>query len=239
MRRFVSLLLVLTLTACAGEEGQRAEDLLERAEASQAALSSMAYSVGITMAAEGQRFTIGMNGAAVLKGENAGDQWLRVTMPELTPGEGTLVVRDGVMTFSMFGTTERMELPADATANREALGALASLALAKCVEKVRVDDGKSFHDEPATQIAGVVDTGCVLEAVSGLSELGKLGGQQLDLDELGAQLGDVHATLFISERSGLLVGGVLSLEVEEDGESVAVDVSYRLKSANKPVRFPG
>jgi hypothetical protein len=183
-----------------------------------------------------------MEGAAVLKGEHAGDQWLRMTMPELPDvpdlGDMTMVVRDGTMAVSMFGATEKVPLPAGLDASDEALASFATLELARCVETVRVTEDSSLDGEAATRVSGVVDTECVLELVGKLSKMGGAAGQDLDVADLGAEIGDVRATLYVSNRSQLLLGGVFSLDIAMDGEEVSVDVVYRLKSVNEPVRFP-
>jgi len=40
----------------------------------------------------------------------------------------------------------------------------------------------------------------------------------------------------VSDRTHLLVGGLITLEIEVD--ELSFDVSYRLTSINRPVRFP-
>ena len=55
-----------------------------------------------------------------------------------------------------------------------------------------------------------------------------------------AQLSSVsyEAKSSVSDRSHLLVGGLITLEVEVDGHEMSFEVSYRLTSMNQPVRFP-
>ena len=59
-----------------------------------------------------------------------------------------------------------------------------------------------------------------------------------DLEQLRDHLGDARATLFVSDRTHLVVGGLITLEIEVDGNELSFDVSYRLTSINRPVRFP-
>ena len=40
------------------------------------------------------------------------------------------------------------------------------------------------------------------------------------------------------DRTQLLVGGLITLEIEVGGNELSFDVSYRLTSINRPVRFP-
>jgi len=47
-----------------------------------------------------------------------------------------------------------------------------------------------------------------------------------------------HAGLAALARSHLLIGGVIRLEAEFDGQEISFEVSYRLKRVNVPVRFP-
>ena len=123
-------------------------------------------------------------------------------------------------------------------ARQEVWGSFDSLDLTSCVKKVDVAEGRSLNGEPATRIAGEFDAVCAFEAVSGLSGLGQNAGATPDLDQLRDHLGAARATLFVSDRTHLLVGGLITLEIEVDGNEMSFDVSYRLTSINRPVRFP-
>ena len=129
-------------------------------------------------------------------------------------------------------------MPAELRATQDAWGSFDSLDLTSCVKKVDVAEGQNLNGEPATRIAGEFDALCAFKAVSGVSSMGQNAGSTPDLEQLRDHLGAARATLFVSDRTNLLVGGVITLEVEVDGHEMSFDVSYRLTSVNQPVRFP-
>jgi hypothetical protein len=93
------------------------------------------------------------------------------------------------------------------------------------------------NGEPATRITGKFDPIYAFKALSGVSSLGQNDRSTPDLEQLRDHLGAAR-TLFVSDRTHLLVGGLITLEVEVDGNEMSFDVSYRLTSVNQPVRFP-
>ncbi len=190
---------------------------------------------------EGQTFGYAFKGGALLKGASAGDQWIEMTSQDV-PGVGpismTMVRRGSRMTIRSLGQTHEVAVPAELRAKQEAWGSFDSLDLTSCVKKVDVAEGRSLNGEPATRIAGEFDALCAFKAVSGVSGLGQNAGSTPDLDQLRDHLGDARATLFLSDRTHLLVGGLITLEIEVGGNKMSFDVSYRLTSINRPVRFP-
>ena len=239
MRRLVPLLLALSLAACAGEDGQRAQELLAQANAAQDRLSSVGYAGKISFKIQDQGFGFAFSGAGVLKGASAGDQWVKLR-GEGIPGVGAVemsVVRQGSrMTLRSMGQTQEVPVPPALQADNDAWGSLGAMDFAACVKKVDVAEGRNFNGEPATRIAGIVDTACAFDAMAKVSSLGQ--APPVDLDEIKDHLGDARATLFVSERSQLLVGAVLTLEVSAQGQTMNFELAYRITSVNKPVRFP-
>lgn len=241
--RFLSLVIaVLALAGCAGgPEASQAFDLLQRAQAAQAQLSSVSYEAKSSFAVEDQTFGYTLRGAAQLKGASAGDQWLELTSQQV-PGVGqiamTMVRRGSRMTIRSMGQTQEVPVPTELQAKQDAWGSFDSLDLTSCVKKVDVAEGRSLNGEPATRIAGEFDAICAFKAVSGVSGLGQNAGATPDLEQLRDHLGPARATLFVSDRTHLLVGGLITLNVEVDGHELSFDVSYRLTSMNQPVRFP-
>jgi hypothetical protein len=242
MRLFSLVLAVAALAGCAGgPEATQAYELLQRAQVAQARLSSVSYEAKASFSVEGQRFGYAFKGAALLKGASAGDQWIELTSEDV-PGVGqiamTMVRRGSRMTIRSMGQTQEDPLPAELQAKQEAWGSFDSLDLTSCVKKVDVAEGRSLNGEPATRIAGEFDALCAFKAVSGISGLGQNAGSTPDLDQLRDHLGAARATLFLSDRTHLLVGGLITLEIEFGGNELSFDVSYRLTSINRPVRFP-
>jgi hypothetical protein len=236
--------LLLLLPGCAGgPEATRAHELLVQADVAQAQLSSVAYGAKTSFSVAGQSFAFDLDGEAALKGAAAGDQWVRMTSGNV-PGVGRIEMsiarRGDRMTITSMGQTQDVPVPAELATTNEAWGSLASGQLATCVKKVDVEEGRNLNGEPASRIAGLIDTKCALESISRVSSLGQSqSAPQLDLDDIdGVEYGDARATLFVSERSHLLIGGVLSMSMELQGQKMSFEVSYRLKSVNRPVRFP-
>lgn len=244
--RFAKLALVaLLLAGCAaGPDGERAQDLLQQAQAANANVKSATYVATIAFSGEGQSFKLSMDGGAQLKGRRAGDQFLRIRAEGLPADLGMkgnlmlMVKRGNQMTFTVAGRTQVLPAPRELAADTNAWGSLASLDLASCVESVDVQERRNLNGEPATRIAGTIDTACLLRSLARLSGLGSAVGQGLDTDKLGDAVGDVRATLFISDRSHLLIGGLVSLTAHAQSRTMDVQFSYRLTSVNEPVRFP-
>jgi hypothetical protein len=233
---------VAALAGCAGgPEATQAYDLLQRAQGAQAQVSSVSYEAKASFSVQGQRFGYAFKGAALLKGASAGDQWIEMTS-EGVPGVGqigmTLVRRGSRLTIRSMGETQEVPVPAEFKTSREVWGSFDSLELTSCVKKVDVAEGRSLNGEPATRIAGEIDALCAFEAVSAISGLGQSAGSTTDLKQLRDHVRHARATLFVSDRTHLLVGGLITLEIEVDGNELSFDVSYRLTSINRPVRFP-
>ena len=239
MRLLVLPLAVLALSGCSGgPDASRAQDLLVQADAAQAKLSSVTYTGRTSFSVAGQRYAFGFGGGAVLKGRGAGDQWMQMR-GEGVAGAGAMdfsIVRRGDrMTIRSLGQTQEVPVPAELRTDNDAWGAFASSSLADCVKKVDVAEGRNVNGEPATRIAGVVDSLCAFKAINRVASVGQATP---DLDEVRGFLSDARATLFVSERSRLVIAAVISLEVEAQGQEMTFEVSYRLTSVNEPVRFP-
>lgn len=242
MRLLSLVLAVAALAGCAGgPEATQAYDLLQRAQVAQAKVSSVAYEANASFSVQGQSFGSAFKGAALLTGAAAGDQWIEMTsqgVPGVGPISMTMVRRGSRMTIRSMGQTREVPVPAELRAKQEAWGSFDSLDLTSCVKKVDVAEGRSLNGEPATRIAGEFDALCAFKAVSGVSGLGQNASTTPDLDQLRDNLGDARATLFVSDRTHLLVGGLITLEIDVAGNQMSFDVSYRLTSINRPVRFP-
>jgi hypothetical protein len=185
-----------------------------------------------------------MEGGALMKGRHAGDQFLRMRAEGLPAqlgmnGDLMLMVKRGSrLSLTMGGQTQTMAAPATMADQAGAWGSLASLDLVSCVKKVDVEEGRNLNGEPAARIAGTIDTECVVRSLVELSGLQSLAGMNVDASKISDSLGDVKATLFVSDRTHLLIGGVISLSARAQGRTMDIQFSYRLTSVNEPVRFP-
>jgi hypothetical protein len=246
MRLLAKLLLITVLLAgcAAGPDGQRAQELLQQAQAANASVRSATYVANMSFSAEGQKFQLSMEGGALMKGRHAGDQFLRMRAEGLPAQLGLngdlmlMVKRGNQLSLTMGGQTQTMAAPSTMAAQAGGWGSLASLDLVSCVKRVDVEEGRNLNGEPAARIAGTIDTGCVIQALTKLSGLGSLAGTSVDTSKIGDTLGDVRATLFVSDRTHLLIGGLISLSAHAEGRTMDIDFSYRLTSVNQPVRFP-
>jgi hypothetical protein len=245
MRLAKLLLVTAVLTGCAaGPDGRRAQELLQQAQAANATVKSATYVATMSFAGEGQKFQLSMEGGALMKGRHAGDQFLRMRAEGLPAqlgmnGDLMLMVKRGSrLSLTMGGQTQTMAAPATMADQAGAWGSLASLDLVSCVKKVDVEEGRNLNGEPAARIAGTIDTECVVRSLVELSGLQSLAGMNVDASKISDSLGDVKATLFVSDRTHLLIGGVISLSARAQGRTMDIQFSYRLTSVNEPVRFP-
>ena len=72
-----------------------------------------------------------------------------------------------------------------------------------------------------------------------LGEYSKLAGDSApDPSQFADYLGDIHAVIAVSDRTHLVVGAVVDLSVEAEGKTFDLQLVYRLRDVNKPVRFP-
>ena len=80
-------------------------------------------------------------------------------------------------------------------------------------------------------IAGVIDTKELLKAISKLDAFTSAAR----IDDLGGKVGDIHAAVFVGERSGLIRSAVVTMSVEAQGKKAELELTYRLRSTNKAV----
>jgi hypothetical protein len=237
MRRFAVLVLAVpVLAACSGEQGERAQQLLTRAQAAQARLSSATFDARMSFMLEGQTFGLVLDGGGYLKGRRAGDA-IFTMRTEGVPGGAQVnlqaLVRGGQVSMSVNG--RRFSMPAPATAPRQFDWSKTVVDLARYVKEVRVHEGRVVNGERGATITGVIDTKELLRAFAGLQPLAKAAGQSTpDLENL-MDVGDIRAAVFVAERTGLIRSAVVSLTIEADGKKAKVDLTYRLRSTNTTI----
>jgi hypothetical protein len=240
--RFLSVVLAaLLLAGCSGgPDAQQAQALLQRAQAEQLKLRSAAFSAELSVTANGQKFGLVMDGAAAMKTPHGGDMWLRMIGSGMggEDFEMSVVKRGSRVTISAQGQTQTFDANDAAAPKLDSLGSLGSFDFASCIKSVDVAEGRSVNGEPATRIAGTVDTTCVLKAASALGGVAGSTAPAVNFDELSKYVEDVRATLFVSERTHLLIGAVITTRFSAMGQSADVQLRYRLNRVNQPVRFP-
>jgi hypothetical protein len=237
MRRLAVLVLAVPLlAACSGEQGERAEQLLTRAQAAQARLSSATFDARMSFSLEGQTFGLVLDGGGYLKGRRAGDAILRMRTEGVPSGANVnlqALVRSGQVSMSVNGRSFSMPVPA--TAQGQFDWSKTVVDLARYVKEVRVHEGRVVNGERGATITGVIDTKELLQALAGLQPLAKAAGQPTpDLDDL-MDISDIRAAVFVAERTGLIRSAVVSLTIKADGKKAKVDFTYRLKSTNTTV----
>jgi hypothetical protein len=235
MRRLAVLAVsAVALTACSGEQGERAQALLTRAQTAQEGLRSATYEARMTFSMDGRRFAMVMNGGGYLKGRRAGDQVLNMRADGI-PGAGAftmaMLVRGGQVTMNMNGKTLTMSGTALQQARQQGDWASTMTDLARYVKRVKVYDGRVVNGEAGSTIAGVIDTEAMLKASAKLGGFGQATG----LSGLDGQLGDIHAALFVSKRTGLIRSAVITMSMKAEGKKADMELTYRLDSTNTKV----
>jgi hypothetical protein len=238
MRRAAApLLAVLVLVGCSGEQGERAQQLLTRAQAAQARLTSMSYEMRMTFGIEGQSVSLVMDGGGYLKGRKAGDQVMSMRLdgvPGLGAMNANMVLRGGRLTMNLNGQQTSLTVPASAKQRYDWSSTM--LDLARYVKRVQVREGRVVNGEPGATVSGVIDTEGLIKAASKLQSFSQVAGQSApDMSELAEHVSDTRAALFVSTRTGLIRSAIVGLAVEAEGKELKMDLTYRLKSVNQAI----
>jgi hypothetical protein len=238
MRRAAApLLAVLVLVGCSGEQGERAQQLLTRAQAAQARLTSMSYEMRMTFGIEGQSVSLVMDGGGYLKGRKAGDQVMSMRLdgvPGLGAMNANMVLRGGRLTMNLNGQQTSLTVPASAKQRYDWSSTM--LDLARYVKRVQVREGRVVNGEPGATVSGVIDTEGLIKAASKLQSFSQVAGQSApDMSELAEHVSDTRAALFVSSRTGLIRSAIVGLAVEAEGKELKMDLTYRLKTVNQAI----
>jgi hypothetical protein len=238
MRRLAApLLAVLVLAGCSGEQGERAQQLLTRAQTAQSRLTSMSYEMRMTFGIDGKNVSLVLDGGGYLKGRRAGDQLMTMRM-EGIPGLGAMnadmVLRGGQLTMNLNGQRTSLTVPASAKQQYDWSGTM--LDLARYVKRVQVREGRVVNGEAGATVSGVIDTEGLLKAASKLESFSQVAGQSApDMSEVAEHISDTRAALFVSSRTGLIRSAVVGLSAEAGDEELRIDLTYRLKNVNRPI----
>lgn len=234
-----ALATVFVGAGCSGPEGLEAQQLLQQSQAAQARLSSATYEAQLEVSFEGRRIELTMGGGAYLRGPHKGDQFLSMSTSGLPSAfDAQFVARGGRYWVRLNGSWQAIPLPAGASAADSGLDTTAWLELARYVKEVRVTEGRELHGERVTTVTGVIDTAGLIGALSKLSGLQQQSFAGPDLTELRKHVGDIHAVLFVSDRTLLIRGAVLTTTLDFQGHQVELRVVYRLLGVNGPVDIP-
>jgi hypothetical protein len=234
MRRIPALLLAaVALSACSGEQGELAQQLLTRAETAQAGLRSIAFDAKVTFVMDGRRFSLVMDGGGYLKGRRAGDAHFSMRTDGVQGGQNfklQATVRRGRLAMWMNG--QRFSLPGAATTAKphqlDWSGTM--LELTRYVKEVRVREGRVVNGERGATITGVIDTSELLKAVAKLNTFTRAA----NFGDFG-RVSDIHAALFVADGSGLIRSAVITMSMEAAGKRADLELTYRLKSVNRAV----
>jgi hypothetical protein len=247
----VTLLAAVAAAGCASLPGTSAEDAaaaketLERANAAMETIESLRFSMVATGEANGQQFSIRMQGGGYLKGKRSGDMALEGTIeaPGIPAMKLELISRNGTMYVNMGGGWQSMPGQAagldggnDEGADIES--ALAGFDLTRYVRDVRVERHTTFLGEPVTKIVGTIDTQALIGGMldqlgTNLSALGPAAAT-----EALEGLGDVHAELYVSEATDYLRAAHIALTLEQDGQTASVDLTFTLLDGNEKILLP-
>jgi hypothetical protein len=229
------------LSGCSTEEGNRAQELLQQAEVAQAKLHSATFDVVLGVVVDGEHIDVAVKGAASKKG--AAFSMRATGIPGASGQNFRMVIRGNrAWVTDTNGKWVSMPVPTEMNGKSGSMGADAFQQLARYVRDVRVAEHQQIGGRPVTTIAGEVDTAGLLKAVTKLGALAGPGGERspfaFDLDDLGLKFGDIKAVLSIDEGMHLLSSARVTLNMDVQGRTLALDLRYRLTSSNKPVKLP-
>ena len=232
VRVVITLAAAALLSGCSTEEGMRAQELLQQAQAAQQQLRSSTFEGSMSIAVAEMDMQLLFEGATSPDGE-----WLSMSTSGVPDGgEMTMqvLVRGGRVWMNMGdGWTQAGAAP---TGSQGTLSAEAFQQLARYVEDVRVSEHQLIEGKPVTTIAGDIDTQGMLEAVTRLGSVAPPGS--FDFSDAGIELGDIHAVLTLDERTHLLDTAFVSFSMSAQGKSAQIELRYRLAGANEPVQLP-
>jgi hypothetical protein len=231
----------LLLSGCSSAEGQRAQELLQQAELAQAQLRSATFEANLGVVMDGKQVKVTIEGAASKQG--AAISVRTSGIPNAGKNMELVVRGDRAWTVDGSGNWTPVPVPKELNGKSGSMGADAFQELARYVKDVRVSEHQQIGSKLVTTIAGEIDTVAMLKAASKLGSLSgasgdKAGGFSLDLDDLGIEVGDIKAVLSIDERTHLLDSALITVAVEARGETLELNLQYRLESANEPVTLP-
>ncbi|MGH3037681.1 MAG: hypothetical protein ACRDMU_10920 [Gaiellaceae bacterium] len=225
MRRLTLALLLLAVAVptagCAGEEGRKAQALLDESNEAFAALAT--YRMGGQMTMETPFGGVGFElSADVDQTEQA--MFMTMSSPDLPEAHMEMVVRGDSFWVSMGGAGwQPLPNPPEGMTGAE------QFDLLPYVEDVEVDEGQTVAGEPAVKITGVLDLDSFAEGfMAGLPE-----GAEVD-----ASFGDTRIVVYLSERTKLPLRMLLDQSMEIEGETVEMHMDLAVTNVNEPVEIP-
>ncbi len=225
----------VALAGCSSAEGQRAQELLLHADAAQAQLTSSSFEGSVSVSVAGRQVDVRFEGAGA---KRQGYMSMRASG---IPGERAfaidVVVRGAELWMKTSGRWQKLPAASAPAVTSPSLGPAAFAELARHVKAVRVAEDQLLEGRPVAIVAGEIDTAGLIRSLAELGGVRELA-PGLDLDELGASIGDIEAVLTIDEQTRLLTSALVTLSVDADGEHVELRLTYRLTSWNEPVRIP-
>ncbi len=231
MRR-AALLFLLVLAAlplgCAGEEGQRAQELLAQSDQALAQVKSFRFAGRLWMETPVGDFTFVMRGGGNPK--KGGSSFVSMQAPDVPQFPEVTVVTRGPKAWVKAGSGwQRLTIPPGRPTGIE------QFDFTPYVKDVKVEDGATAGGEPAVKVTGVFDTAGLVQGV--FSELGAASGGALP--DFSDSLGDTRVVIYISEVSHLPLRTLVDMKVEAAGEKVAMHLDFAITNVNEPVEIPG
>ena len=230
VRLVTTVVAAALLAGCSTEEGLRAQELLQRAEAAQAELRSSTFDGSMSIAAEGMSMRVIFDGATSAEGE-----WVSMRTTGVPEGDVAMEVLHRGERFWIDSGDGWKPAPPGLAGSGGTMDAAAFQQLARHVKDVRVSEHQLIDGEPVTTIAGSIDTQGLIESAA---QLGSLAPSGFDLSDAGIDFGDIEAVLTIDERTGLLDAALVTFSMSAAGKTLEMQVRYRLASANQPVELP-
>jgi hypothetical protein len=222
------LLATLGVAGCAGEDGQRAQELLRQSNQAMARVDTFRFSGRMTMEMQTGSFTFTMTGA----GRQSGTPAAVVTMnADGIPGFPMSVVTRGEVVWTKMGDSGWVR----STAPAGPATGLEQFDFTPYVKDVDVEEGQQIAGEPAVKLSGVLDTSAMVEGM--LGQFGPLLGGG-DMSQVLDGLGDTRVVIYVSESSQLPLHTLVDMTIEAGGQSADMHLDFTIAGVNQPVKIP-
>jgi hypothetical protein len=237
MRGAFALLAMLALgvvsAGCSGREAQEAQELLAESNEAFAEVRSATFTIKMTLSGGPPElqltdYVMTMSGGGYSRGKRAGDFYMVLTDQAGLSNEIMVVSRSGRVSMSLNGSPVG-EVPTPPQDDNP----IQVVNFGQYVEDVSVEHGKVIDGLSVVKLAGVIDTGGLVDGV--FSDVTGTSVPGLDFSQM---LGDTRVVLYLSETTHLPLRGLADMTFEVAGEKMALHMDFAYTSFNERVQFP-
>ena len=230
MRYLVLLLAAALLAGCNPADAQKAQDILQRAQEAEQAVTSESFLMKLSFTSEGQSAQLVMQGAGYAK---SGDFYLTMTgsIPDQTTALDLALVKQGdVVRFRLNGRTQTLSVAQAQQQLGSSVGRFSQFTeLARYVKDGSVSE-TDFQGRSADKLVGVLDAQAFFAGAAGIS--------QSLLSQAGLHFGDLRVVLLVPRDTHLVEALLADVTLSAGGKSVAMNMSFGITGVNQPVAFP-